>query len=116
VEADLIGRSVNATKFLEVLEKEFDWFISYTLLLAERHFEDPETKKIYIAIDYLGDIHTLRFEEVVYEKDRTKRHKIPAPPQAVLERALKELRVAYEKSKELPHHIKKRLEEAKTEQ
>jgi hypothetical protein len=120
VDADLIGRSVNATKFLEVLEKEFDWFISYTLLLAEKHFEDPETKKIYIAIvfigDYLGDIHTLRFEEVVYEKDRTRRHKAPAPPQAVLEKALKELRVAYEKAKELPHHIKKRLEETKAEQ
>lgn len=120
MEVDLIGRSVNATKFLEVLEKEFDWFISYTLLLAEKHFEDPENKKIYIAIvfigDYLGDIHTLRFEEVVYEKDRTRRHKTPAPPQVVLEKALKELRIAYEKAKELPHHIKKRLEETKAEQ
>jgi len=120
VEVDLIGRSVNAPKFLEVLEKDFDWFISYALLLAEKHFEDPETKRIYIAIvfigDYLGDIHTLRFEEVVYDKDRTRRHKIPAPPQAVRERALKELRVAYEKAKELPHQIKKRLEEARAEQ
>jgi len=120
VEVDLIGKSVNAPKFLEVLEKEFDWFISYTLLLAEKNFEDTETKRIYIAIvfigDYLWDIHTLRFEEATYEKDRTRRHKITAPPQAVLERALKELRAAYEKAKELPHQIKKRLEEAKAEQ
>jgi hypothetical protein len=120
MEIELIGKSVNAPKFLETLEKNFDWFISYTLLLAEKHFEDPETKKIYIAIifigDYLWDIHTLRFEEVVYEKDRTRRHKIITPPQAVLEQALTELRTAYEKAKELPPQIKKRLEEAKTGQ
>ncbi|MEM2907946.1 MAG: hypothetical protein QXP65_01905 [Candidatus Hadarchaeales archaeon] len=120
MEVELLGKSVNAPKFLEVLEKEFDWFISYTLLLAEKHFEDPETKRIYIAIvfvgDYLWDIHTIRFEEVVYEKDRTRRHKVAAPPQAVLERALAELRVAFERAKELPPQIKKRLEEAKAEQ
>jgi len=120
MEVELLGKSVNAPKFLEVLEKEFDWFISYTLLLAEKHFEDPETKRIYVAIaligDYLWDIHTLRFEEVTYEKDRTRRHKIAAPPKAVLERALSELNAAYEKAKELPPHLKKRLEEAKAEQ
>ncbi|MCS7131265.1 MAG: hypothetical protein NZ934_00820 [Hadesarchaea archaeon] len=120
MEVELLGKSVNAPKFLEVLEKEFDWFISYTLLLAEKHFEDPETKRIYIAIvfvgDYLWDIHTIRFEEVVYEKDRTRRHKVAAPPQAVLERALSELRAAFEKAKELPPQIKRRLEEAKAEQ
>lgn len=119
MEVELLGKSVNAPKFLGVLEK-FDWFISYTLLLAEKHFEDPETKRIYIAIifigDYLWDIHTLRFEEVVYEKDRTRRHKIASLPQPVLERALAELRVAYEKAKELPSQIKKRLEEAKAGQ
>lgn len=120
MEVELLGKSVNAPKFLEVLEKEFDWFISYTLLLAEKHFEDPETKRIYIAIvfvgDYLWDIHTIRFEEVVYEKDRTRRHKVVAPPQAVLERVLAELKVAFEKAKELPPQIKKRLEETKAEQ
>jgi hypothetical protein len=120
MEVELLGKSVDAPKFLEVLEKEFDWFISYTLLLAEKHFEDPETKKIYIAIvfvgDYLWDIHTIRFEEVVYEKDRTRRHKVVVPPQSVLERALAELRAAFEKAKELPPQIKKRLEEAKAEQ
>jgi len=120
MEVELLGKSVNAPKFLEVLEKEFDWFISYTLLLAEKHFEDPETKKIYIAIvfigDYLWDIRTLRFEEAVYEKDRTRRHKIAVPPQLVLERALAELKAAYEKTKELPPQIKKRIEEAKAEQ
>ncbi|MDI6820233.1 MAG: hypothetical protein QMC89_04955 [Candidatus Hodarchaeaceae archaeon] len=120
MEIDLLGKSVNAPKFLEVLEKEFDWFISYTLLLAEKHFEDPETKRIYIVIvflgDYLWDIHTLRFEEAVYDKDRTRRHKIAAPPQPVLERALAELKAAYEKTKELPPQIRKRIEEAKAEQ
>lgn len=116
MQVDLLGKSVNAPKFLAVLEKEFDWFISYTLLLAEKHFEDPETKKIYIAVvligDYVWDLHTLRFEEVTYEKDRTRRRKIAAPPQVVLEKALSELRVAYEKAKELPDQIKKRLQEA----
>jgi hypothetical protein len=116
MEIELLGKNVNAPKFLGVLEKEFDWFISYTLLLAEKHFEDPESKKIFIAIaligDYLWDLHTLRFEEVIYERDRTRRRKIAMPPQAVLEKALAELRAAYEKSKELPAQIKKRLKEA----
>ncbi len=116
MEIDLFGKSVNAPKFLEVLEKQFDWFISYTLLLAEKHFEDPDTKKICIAVvfvgDYLWDIHTVRFEEVVYEKERTHRRKLPSPPPAVLEQVLKELRTAYEKAKELPPQVKRRLEEA----
>ena len=115
-----MGKSVNAPKFLGVLEKEFDWFISYTLLLAEKHFEDPDSKKIYIAVallgDYLWDFHRLRFEEVVYEKDRTRRRKVAAPPQVVVEKALTELRAAYEKAKELPAQIKKRLKEAQVAQ
>ena len=120
MESELLGKSVNAPKFLGVLEKEFDWFISYTLLLAEKHFEDPENKKIYIAVallgDYLWDLHTLRFEEVFYEKDRTRRRKVAAPPQAVVEKALVELRAAYEKAKELPAQIKKRIQEAQETQ
>ena len=120
MEVELLGKSVDAPKFLGVLEKEFDWFVSFTLLLAEKHFEDPETKRIYVAIaligDYLWDIHTLRFEEVTYEKDRTRRRKIAAPPKIVFERALAELGKAYEKAKELPPHVQKRLEEAKLEQ
>jgi len=120
MEIDLLGKSVNAPKFLEVLEKEFDWFISYTLMLAEKHFEDPESKRIFIAVvligDYVWDINIVRFEEVVYEKDRTKRRKIAAPTQAVLQNVLKELHAAYEKSKELPPQIRRRLEEAKAEQ
>lgn len=119
MKVELLGKSVNAPKFLDILEREFDWFISYTLLLAEKHFEDPETKKICIAVvligDYLWDLHTLRFEEVVYEKDRTRRRKIVSPPKAVLERALGELRAAYEKASELPPQIKERLEKAQTE-
>lgn len=115
MEIELLGKSVNAPKFFGVLEKEFDWFISYTLLLAEKHFEDLEKKKIYIAIvligDYLWDLHTIRFEEVIYEKNRTRRRKITTPPQVVVEKALTELRTAYEKAKELPAQIKKRLEE-----
>lgn len=118
MEAELIGKSVNAPKFLEALDK-LDWFISYTLMLAEKHFEDQETKKIYIAVvlvgDYMWDIHTIRFEEVFYEKERTKRRKIDAPPPAVLQSALKELNAAYEKAKELPSQIKRRLEEATAE-
>ena len=113
---ELIGKSVNAPKFLETLEKEFDWFISYALLLAEKHFEDPETKRIYMGVvllgDYLWDIHTIRFEEVVYDKAETKRITIQMPPRSVFEQALKELKMAYEKAKELPEQIKKRLEEA----
>ena len=120
MEIDILGKSVNAPKFLGVLEKEFDWFISYTLLLAEKHFEDPDSKKIYIAVallgDYLWDFHRLRFEEVVYEKDRTRRRKVAAPPQVVVEKALTELRAAYEKAKELPAQIKKRLKEAQEAQ
>ena len=115
MEIELLGKSVNAPKFLGVLEKEFDWFISYTLLLAEKHFEGPENKKIYIAVvllgDYLWDLHTLRFEEAIYEKERTRRRNIATPPQVVVEKVLTELRAAYEKSKELPAQIKKRLKE-----
>lgn len=120
MEIELLGKSMNAPKFLGVLEKEFDWFISYTLLLAEKHFEDPESKRIYIAVafigDYLWDLHTLRFEEVIYEKDRTRRRKVAVPPQVVAEKAIAELRAAYEKTKELPARIKKRLKEAQEAQ
>lgn len=120
MEIELMGKSVNAPKFLGVLEKEFNWFISYTLLLAEKHIEDPESKKIFIAVvligDYLWDLHTLRFEEVIYEKNRTRRRKIATPPQAVVEKALAEVRTAYEKTKELPDQIKKRLNEAQEPQ
>jgi len=120
MEIDLLGKSVDAPKFLGILEKEFDWFVSYTLMLAEKHFEDPESKRIFIAVvligDYVWDIHTVRFEEVAYEKDRTKRRKIVAPTQAVLQNVMKELRAAYEKTKELPPQIRRRLEEAKTGQ
>ena len=120
MEIEILGKSVNAPKFLGVLEKEFRWFISYTLLLAEKHFEDPESKKIFTAValigDYLWDLHTLRFEEVLYEKNRTRRRKIAAPPQAVVEKVLAELRAAYEKTKELPAQIKKRLKEAQETQ
>lgn len=120
MEIDILGKSVNAPKFLGVLEKEYDWFISYTILLAEKHFEDPESKRIYVAIvligDYLWDIQALRFEEVTYEANRTRRHKVPALPPAVLEKAMAELRAAYEKAKELPAKIKKRLAEAKEAQ
>ncbi len=120
MEIELLGKSMNAPKFLGVLEKEFDWFISYTLLLAEKHFEDPASKRIYIAVafigDYLWDLHTLRFEEVIYEKDRTRRRKVAVPPQVVAEKAIAELRAACEKTKELPARIKKRLKEAQEAQ
>jgi hypothetical protein len=120
MEIDLMGKSVDAPKFLGILEKEFDWFVSYTLMLAEKHFEDPESKRIFIAVvligDYIWDIHTVRFEEVAYEKDRTKRRKIVAPTQAVLQNVMRELHAAYEKTKELPPQIKRRLEEAKAGQ
>jgi len=120
MEIELMGKSVNAPKFLGVLEKEFNWFISYTLLLAEKHIEDPESKKIFIAVvligDYLWDLHTLRFEEVIYEKDRTRRRKIATPPQGVVEKVLAEVRAAYEKTKELPAQIEKRLKEAQEPQ
>lgn len=115
MENQLIGKSVNAPKFLGILEKEYRWFISYTILLAEKHFEDPETKKIYVVVvllgDYLWNIQTIRFEEVVYEAERTRRKKIEKLPQPVLEKAIGELLVAYEKAKELPLKIKKRLTE-----
>jgi len=120
MEIDLLGKSVDASKFLGILEKEFDWFVSYTLMLAEKHFEDPESKRIFIAVvligDYVWDINTIRFEEVVYEKDRTKRRKIAIPSKAVLQNVIKEMRAAYEKAKELPPQIKRRLEEAKAGQ
>jgi len=41
---ELIGKSVNAPRFLETLEGK-GWFVSYTLLLAEKHFEMPDAKK-----------------------------------------------------------------------
>ena len=117
MEVELLGKSVNVPKFLEVLEGRFKWFVSHILLLAEKHFEDPESKKIYIAIvligDYLWDIYTIRFEEVVYEKERTRRHKITSPPPLVLDQALGELRAAYEEAKELPPRMKKRLAETR---
>jgi len=116
MEIELMGKSVNAPKFLGVLEKEFNWFISYTLLLAEKHIEDQESKKIFIAVvligDYLWDLRTLRFEEVIYEKNRTRRRKIATPPQGVVEKVLAEVRAAYEKTKELPAQMKTRLKEA----
>jgi hypothetical protein len=115
MEVDLIGRSVNAPKFLGTLEKDHGWFISYTLLLAEKHIEDPESKRIFVAVvllgDYLWNIQTLRFEEVIYEAERTRRRKIEGPPPAVREKILSELRAAYEKSRKLPPKIRKRLVE-----
>jgi DNA-directed RNA polymerase subunit K/omega len=115
MEVDLIGRSVNAPKFLGTLEKDYGWFISYTILLAEKHVEDPESKRIFVAVvllgDYLWNIQTVRFEEVVYEAERTRRRKIGAPPPAVKERVLSELMAAYQKSKKLPAKIRKRLVE-----
>ena len=120
MEIDLLGKSVDAPKFLAILEKDFDWFVSYTLMLAEKHFEDSETKQIFIAVvligDYIWDIHTIRFEEVVYEKDRTKRRKITTPTKAVLQDVMRELHAAYEKAKELPPQMRRRLEEARTGQ
>ncbi|MEW6592743.1 MAG: hypothetical protein AB1305_03570 [Candidatus Hadarchaeota archaeon] len=117
---DLIGKSVNAPKFLGALEKDHGWFTSYTILLAEKHFEDPESKKIFVAVallgDYLWDIQTVRFEEVVYEAERTKRKKIESPPAAVLDKTVAELNAAYEKSKELPAKIRKRLVETQETQ
>lgn len=116
MKTELIGKSVDAPKFLAALEKEFDWFISYSLLLAEKHFEDPKTKRIYTGVvllgDYLWDIHTIRFEEVIYERAETKRVAIPEPPRPVLEQALRELGAAYERAKEPPEQIKRRLREA----
>ncbi|MEW6222115.1 MAG: hypothetical protein AB1476_02165 [Candidatus Hadarchaeota archaeon] len=117
---ELIGKSVNAPKFLGTLDKDYGWFTSYTILLAEKHFEDPESKKIFVAVtllgDYLWDIQTVRFEEVVYEAERTKRKKIEAPPATVLDKTVSELNAAYEKSKELPAKIRKRLVETQETQ
>jgi hypothetical protein len=115
MEVDLVGRSVNAPKFLGVLEKDHAWFISYTILLAEKHIEDPESKRIFVAVvllgDYLWNIRTIRFEEVIYEAERTRRRKIGEPPPAIREKVLSELKDAYEKSKKLPPKIRKRLVE-----
>jgi hypothetical protein len=115
VEINLIGRSINAPKFLGVLEKDHGWFISYTILLAEKHIEDPESKRIFVAVvllgDYLWNIQTIRFEEVTYEAERTRRRKIEDPPPAVREKVFSELVDAYEKSKKLPPKIRRRLVE-----
>lgn len=115
VEVGLIGKSVNAPKFLGALEKG-GWFISYTIMLAEKHFEDPENKRIIVSIvllgDYLWNVQTVRFEEVIYEAERTRRHKIDNPPEAIREKAFAEITAAMEKAKELPAKIKKRLVEA----
>jgi hypothetical protein len=115
-ETDLIGRSVNVPKFLGSLDKDHGWFISFTILLAEKHFEEQESKRIFVAVvllgDYLWNIQTIRFEEVIYEAERTRRKKIEKPPQAIVEKALSELQSAYEKAKELPPKIRKRLVEA----
>jgi hypothetical protein len=120
LETNLIGRSVNAPKFLGTLEKDHGWFISYTILLAEKHIEDPESKRIFVAVvllgDYLWNIQTIRFEEVTYEAERTRRRKIEEPPPAVRERILSELRAAYEKSKKLPPKIRRRLIEVQEAQ
>lgn len=115
--SDLIGRSVNAPKFLGALERQ-GWFVSYTILLAERHVEDPEGRRIIVAVvllgDYLWNIQTIRFEEVVYGTDRTRRRKIENPPRAIAEKIIEEIRQAAEKAKELPDHIKRRVEEAQS--
>jgi hypothetical protein len=46
---ELIGKSVNAPRFLETLEGK-GWFVSYTLLLAEKHFEMPDAKKKFTSL------------------------------------------------------------------
>jgi hypothetical protein len=61
--------------------------------------------------DYLWNIRTIRFEEVIYEAERTRRRKIGEPPPAIREKVLSELKDAYEKSKKLPPKIRKRLVE-----
>ncbi len=113
---DLIGRSVNAPKFLGALDKDHGWFVSFTILLAEKHFEDPDSKRIFVSVallgDYLWNVQTIRFEEVIYEAEKTRRKKIENPPPAVFEKAMAELRAAYEKSKDLPPKIRKRLVES----
>lgn len=114
MEIEVTGKSVNAPEFLKVLKEEFDWFVSYMLMVAEKHFEDPSSGKIYVAIvlvgDYRWDVHTVRFEEVTYEKDRTERREVATPPDVVVKLAAGELNQAYERAKELPPQIKKRLE------
>jgi hypothetical protein len=114
MEIEVIGKSVNAPEFLKALEKDFDWFVSYSLMVAEKHFEDPGSEKIYVAValigDYRWDIHTVRFEEVTYKKDRTERREVATPPDVVVKLAADELNQAYERAKELPPEIKKRLE------
>jgi hypothetical protein len=109
---ELIGRSVNAPKFLGTLGR-LGWFVSYAALLAEKHVEDPESKRIVVAVvllgNYIWNIQTIRFEEVVYNADRTRRRKLEKPPPQVYEQISRDLKQAYEKSKELPNKIKKRL-------
>ncbi len=111
---DLIGRSVNAPKFLGTLGRQ-GWFVSHTALLAEKHVEDPESKRIVVAVvllgNYLWNIQTIRFEEVVYETRRTRRRKLENPPQQVYEQVMQEIRKAYERAKDLPPFIKRRLAE-----
>jgi len=112
--SEFIGKSVNAPKFLGALERQ-GWFVSYTILLAERHMEDQEGKRIIVAVvllgDYLWNIQTIRFEEVVYGAERTRRRKLENPPPEIAEKILAEIKLAFEKAKELPDHIKKRLEQ-----
>jgi hypothetical protein len=116
VEIDLLGKSVNAPEFLKILEEEHGWFVSYSIMLAQKHFEDPGTKKIYVGLvfigDYRWDIHTIRFEEVVYEKDKTERREAVTPPDTIAEMALEELQTAYNRAKELPPEIEERLKRA----
>lgn len=115
MERELLGRSVNAPKFLGTLGRQ-GWFISYTALLAEKHVEDLESKRIIVAVVLLGNyfwnIQTIRFEEVVYEANRTRRRKLEKPPQQVYDQIMGELRQAYERAKELPPSIQQRLLEA----
>lgn len=116
MEIDLLGKSVNAPEFLKILEGEYDWFVSYSIMLAQKHFEDPSTKKIYVGLvfigDYRWDIHTIRFEEVMYRKDKTERRETVTPPGFIAEKALGELRSAYNRAKELPPEIEERLKRA----
>ena len=114
MERELLGRSVNAPKFLGTLGR-LGWFVSYTALLAEKHVEDPESKRIIVAVvllgNYLWNIQTIRFEEVVYEANRTRRRKLEKPPQSVYDQITQELWQAYEKAKKLPPSIQQRLME-----
>ncbi len=116
MEIDLVGKSVNAPKFLKILEEEYGWFVSYSIMLAQKHFEDPSTRKIYVGLVFIGDyhwdIHTIRFEEVMYKKDKTERREAVIPPGAIAERAFKELHSAYDRARELPPEIEERLKRA----